>query len=166
MEWPFSRVFFIFFRGRNFQEKPGIAAQRAIFAKFQAPKCENSEPEKKCNSTTPSHSIPPLSLDSLLECKAEKHKTSLTGPGPLSSAHSVCPGHVRTMFDHTLCVKQVRPGNVGSNLKARLRRFWSKLPRALHIPGLSVTEISDPCVPPRPCPTGCKRSTSGASRLG
>ena len=42
---------------------PGNSAERAIFAKFQAPKFENSEPEK-LQFHTPSHSIPPL--DSLL----------------------------------------------------------------------------------------------------
>ena len=63
MEWPFSRVRKIFFRGRNFQQNPGISAERAIFAKFQAPKFENSEPEKT-QFYTPNHSIPPL--DSLL----------------------------------------------------------------------------------------------------
>ena len=63
MEWPFSRVRKIFFRGRIFQENPCNSAERAIFAKFQAPKFENSEPEK-LQFHTPSHSIPPL--DSLL----------------------------------------------------------------------------------------------------
>ena len=63
MEWPFSRVRKIFFRGRDSQENRGISAERAIFAKFQAPKFENSEPEKM-QFHTPSHSIPPL--DSLL----------------------------------------------------------------------------------------------------
>ena len=63
MEWPFSRVRKIFFRGRNFQENAWNSAERAIFAKFQAPKFENSEPEKM-QFHTPSHSIPPL--DSLL----------------------------------------------------------------------------------------------------
>ena len=53
----------IFFRERNFQENPGISAERTIFAKFQAPKFENSEPEKM-QFHTPSHSIP--TLDSLL----------------------------------------------------------------------------------------------------
>ena len=42
---------------------PEISAERAIFAKFQAPKFEISEPEK-IQFHTPSHSIPPL--DSLL----------------------------------------------------------------------------------------------------
>ena len=64
MEWPFSRVRKIFFRGRNFQENPWNSAERAIFAKFQAQKFENSEPEK-LQFHTPSHSIPPL--DSLLK---------------------------------------------------------------------------------------------------
>ena len=63
MERPFSRVRKIFFRGRIFQENPWNSAERAIFAKFQAPKFENSEPEK-LQFHTPSHSIPPL--DSLL----------------------------------------------------------------------------------------------------
>ena len=59
MESPFSRVRKIFFRGRNLQENPRNSAERAIFAKFQAPKFENSEPEKM-QFRTPSHSIPPL----------------------------------------------------------------------------------------------------------
>ena len=63
MEWPFSRVRKIFFRGRIFQQNPGNSAERASFAKFQAPKFEISEPEK-VQFHTPSHSIPPL--DSLL----------------------------------------------------------------------------------------------------
>ena len=37
------------FRGRNLQENPQISAETATTAKFQAPKFENSEPEK-CNS--------------------------------------------------------------------------------------------------------------------
>ena len=49
------------FQGPKF---PGISAERTIFAKFQAPKFENSEPEKM-QFHTPSHSIPPL--DSLLD---------------------------------------------------------------------------------------------------
>ena len=60
----FYRVRKIFFRGRIFQENPWNSAERAIFAKFQAPKFENSEPEK-LQFHTPSHSIPPL--DSLLK---------------------------------------------------------------------------------------------------
>ena len=44
-------------------EAPGNSAERTIFAKFQAPKFENSEPPKM-EFHTPSHSIPPL--DSLL----------------------------------------------------------------------------------------------------
>ena len=64
MEWSFSRVRKIFFRGRNFQENPRNSGERAIFAKFQALKFENSEPEKM-QFHTPSHSIPPL--DSLLK---------------------------------------------------------------------------------------------------
>ena len=64
MEWPFSRVRKIFFRGRNFQENPWNSAEKErFFAKFQAPKFEISEPEKM-QFHTPSHSIPPL--DSLL----------------------------------------------------------------------------------------------------
>ena len=63
MGWSFSRVRKLFFRGRNLQENPCNSAERAISAKFQAPKFENSEPEKK-QFHTPSHSIPPL--DSLL----------------------------------------------------------------------------------------------------
>ena len=63
MEWSFSRVRKIFFRGRNLQENPCNSAERAILAKFQAPKFENSEP-KKMQFHTPSHSIP--LLDSLL----------------------------------------------------------------------------------------------------
>ena len=63
MKWPFSRVPKIFFGGRIFQEKPWNSAERAIFAKFQAPKFENSEPQK-LQFHPPSHSIPPL--DSLL----------------------------------------------------------------------------------------------------
>ena len=47
----------------NLQENRQNSAERAIFAKFQAPKFENSEPEKM-QFHTPSHSIPPL--DSLL----------------------------------------------------------------------------------------------------
>ena len=58
-EWPFSRVRKIFFRGRNLQENPSNSAERTIFAKFQAPKLEISEPEK-LQFHTPSHSIPPL----------------------------------------------------------------------------------------------------------
>ena len=54
MELPFSRVRKRFFRGRNLQENPRDSAERAISAKYQAPKFENSEP------------IPPL--DSLLIC--------------------------------------------------------------------------------------------------
>ena len=50
IDWPFSSVRKIFFRGR---------IERAIFVKFQAPKFENSEPEK-LQFHTPSHSIPPL----------------------------------------------------------------------------------------------------------
>ena len=69
MDWwrmasPFSRVRKIFFRGRNLQENSRNSAERAIFPKFQAPKFENSEPEKMYFHT-PSHSIPPL--DSLLK---------------------------------------------------------------------------------------------------
>ena len=63
MESPFSRVRKIFLRSRNLQENPRNSAERAIFAKFQAPKSENSEPEKM-QFHTPSHSRPPL--DSLL----------------------------------------------------------------------------------------------------
>ena len=36
----------IFFQRPNFQENPWNSAERAIFGKFQAPKFENSEPEK------------------------------------------------------------------------------------------------------------------------
>ena len=74
MEWPFSRVRKIFFRGRNFRENPWNSAERAIFSKFQAPKFENSEPEKM-QFHTPSHSIPPL--DSLLE---KEPRPKLFGP--------------------------------------------------------------------------------------
>ena len=42
MEWPFSRVRKIFFRGRNFLENPRNSAERAIFAKFQAPNFEHN----------------------------------------------------------------------------------------------------------------------------
>ena len=34
------------FRGRSLQENPSNSAERATFAKIQAPKFENSEPEK------------------------------------------------------------------------------------------------------------------------
>ena len=63
MEWSFSRVRKIFFGGQNFQENAWNSAEKAILAKFQAPKFENSEPEKM-QFHTPSHSMPPL--DSLL----------------------------------------------------------------------------------------------------
>ena len=78
MEWPFSRVRKIFFRGRNFRQNPGISAERAIFAKFQAPKFENSEPEKM-QFHTPSHSIPPL--DSLLSNLLTTHSEKLEKAG-------------------------------------------------------------------------------------
>ena len=52
MEWPFSRVRKIFFRGRNFQEKTGSSAERAILTKFEGPKFEIQSP-KKCNSIPP-----------------------------------------------------------------------------------------------------------------
>ena len=68
MEWPFSRVRKIFFRGRNFQENPWNSTERAIFTEFQAPKFENSEPEKM-QFHTPSRFIPPL--DSLLICDSD-----------------------------------------------------------------------------------------------
>ena len=55
--FPESEKFF--FRDGNFQENALNSAERAIFAKFQAPKFENSEPEKM-QFHTPSHSIPPL----------------------------------------------------------------------------------------------------------
>ena len=80
MEWPFCRVWKIFFRGRNFQENPWISAERAIFAKFQAPKFENSEPEKM-QFHTPSRSIPPL--DSLL---------------PVHPLHTIPPGKETCAF--------------------------------------------------------------------
>ena len=49
----------IFFRGRIFRENSWNSAERAIFAKFQAPNFENSEPEK-WQFHAPSHSVPPL----------------------------------------------------------------------------------------------------------
>ena len=57
MEWPFSRVQKIFFRGRNFQENAWNSAERAIFAKFQAPIFEIQSP-KKCNSIPPAIPYP------------------------------------------------------------------------------------------------------------
>ena len=57
MEWPFLRVRKIFFGGRNFQEKPGNSAERAIWTKFQGLKFENSEPEK-CNDIPPAIPYP------------------------------------------------------------------------------------------------------------
>ena len=47
MESPFSRVRKILFRGRNLQEDPQNFAERAIFAKFQAPKFEKIQSRKK-----------------------------------------------------------------------------------------------------------------------
>ena len=69
MEWPFSRVRKIFFRGRNFQENAWNSAERVIFAKFQAPKFEKFR-ARKMQFHTPSHSIPPL--DSLLILASRK----------------------------------------------------------------------------------------------
>ena len=70
MEWLFSRVRKIFFRGRNSQEYPCNSAERAILTKFQAPKFEISEPDKM-QFHTPNHSIPPL--DSLLNMASSMH---------------------------------------------------------------------------------------------
>ena len=53
----------IFQRQKFAGKSPENSTERAIFAKFQVPNFENSEPEKK-QFHTPSHSIPPL--DSLL----------------------------------------------------------------------------------------------------
>ena len=69
MELPFSRARKIFFRGRILQQNPWISTERAILAKFQAPKFEISE-AKKMQFHTPSHSISPL--DSLLFCDSGK----------------------------------------------------------------------------------------------
>ena len=103
MEWPFSRVRNIFFRGRIFQENPRNSAERATFAKFQAPKFENSEPEKLQFHITPSHSIPPL--DSFqIKGHQEFHKrtsaglAALTILGPLGmSRESRRPGRPATL---------------------------------------------------------------------
>ena len=73
MEWPFSRARKIFIRGRIFQEDPWNSEERAIFAKVQAPKFENSEPEK-LQFHTPSHSTPPL--DSLLFLGSDNSHTT------------------------------------------------------------------------------------------
>ena len=52
------------------RKMPGVPQKERFFAKFQAPKFENSEPEK-CNSIPRSHSIPPLdSLHGTLLLKA------------------------------------------------------------------------------------------------
>ena len=49
-----------YFSGAEISWKiPDISAERAIVAKFQAPKFEKSEPEKM-QFHTPSHSVPPL----------------------------------------------------------------------------------------------------------
>ena len=65
MGWPFSRVRRIFFRGRNFRENSWNSAERAIFAKFQAPKNLKMQcPKNAIKFHTPSQFVPPL--DSLL----------------------------------------------------------------------------------------------------
>ena len=75
MESPFSRVRKMFFRGRNLQENPRNSAERAMFEKFQAPKFENSEPQKM-QFHTPNHSIPPLDTLLLKEPGAQKKQSS------------------------------------------------------------------------------------------
>ena len=81
MEWPFSRVRKIFSEAEISRKMPENSAERTIFAKFQAPKFENSEPEKM-QFHTPSHSIPPL--DSLLKigfCCCESIRANLRNVG-------------------------------------------------------------------------------------
>ena len=63
MEWPFSRVRKIFFRGRNFQEIPEIPQKERFSPNFRLRNLKFQSP-KKFQLHTPSHSIPPL--DSLL----------------------------------------------------------------------------------------------------
>ena len=64
MEWPFSRVRKIFFRGRNFQEKSlKLRRKSDLRPNFRLRNLEFQSP-KKMQFHAPSHSIPPL--DSLL----------------------------------------------------------------------------------------------------
>ena len=87
-------------------------AERAIFAKFQAPKFQNAEP-KKMQFHTPSRSIPPL--DSLLICEEDQIPTFL------SSADLVLRGREVPIFLWPLRADSCGGRRKSSKLKQRVR---------------------------------------------